>query len=68
MSNEREPIMCFTDIETEFDGTVTAFCYCGWVEYGHNTETANDAAHAHQNAPDVIDDDATDDATDAVTV
>ena len=55
--------MCFADIETEFDGTVTAFCYCGWVEYGHNTETANAAAHAHQNAPDVIDDDATDAAT-----
>lgn len=47
--------MCFADIETEIDGTVTAFCCCGWVECGHNTETANAAADAHQNAPDDID-------------
>ncbi|MDX8053783.1 hypothetical protein SK571_30820 [Lentzea sp. BCCO 10_0798] len=50
--------MCDTEIETEIDGTVTAFCYCGWAEYGHNTETANAAAHAHENALDVIDADA----------
>lgn len=58
MSDEWEPIMCYADIATEYDGTVTAFCYCGWVEYGHNTESADAAAYAHQNAPDDIDADA----------
>ena len=44
------PIMCYA----ETDNTVTAFCYCGWVEYGHTQESADAAADAHQNAPDVI--------------
>jgi hypothetical protein len=46
--------MCYADTTTENDGTVTAYCYCGWVEYGHTPESA-DAADAHQNAPDDID-------------
>lgn len=53
------PIMCYADTATETDNTVTAFCYCGWVEYGHTQESANAAADAHQNAPDVIDADDT---------
>lgn len=59
------PIMCYADITIETDNTVTAFCYCGWVEYGHTQESADAAAEAHQNAPDVIDADA---ATTAATV
>jgi hypothetical protein len=54
MSNEGEPIMCYADT-TETGGTVTAHCYCGWVDYGHTQESADVAAHAHQNAPDDID-------------
>ena len=50
------PIMCYADTATETDNTVTVFCYCGWVEYGHAPESADAAAEAHQNAPDVIDD------------
>ncbi|ASO21607.1 hypothetical protein FHR81_003251 [Actinoalloteichus hoggarensis] len=42
--------MCFADVITEPDGTVTAYCYCGWVEYGHTPETADDAAESHQNS------------------
>ncbi|WP_157617170.1 hypothetical protein [Saccharomonospora marina] len=49
------PIMCYADTTTETDNTVTAFCYCGWVEYGHTQESADAAAEAHQNAPDAID-------------
>ncbi len=48
--------MCYADTATETDNTVTAFFYCGWVEYGHTPESADAAAEAHQNAPDVIDD------------
>ena len=55
MSDEWEPIMCYADTTTETDDTVTAFCYCGWVEYGHTQESADAAAYAHQNAPDDID-------------
>lgn len=47
--------MCYADTTTETDDTVTAFCCCGWVEYGHTQESADDAAAAHQNARDVID-------------
>lgn len=47
--------MCYADTTTETDDTVTAFCYCGWVEYGHTQESADAAAYAHQNAPDDID-------------
>ena len=49
------PIMCYADTATETDNTVTAFCYCGSVDYGHTPESA-DAAEAHENASDVIDD------------
>lgn len=56
MSDEWEPIMCYADTATENDGTVTAYRYCGRVEYGHTQESA--AAYAQQNAPDDIDDDA----------
>ena len=42
--------MCYADTTTENDGTVTAYCYCGWVEYGHTQESADAAAYAHQNA------------------
>ena len=48
--------MCYADTATETDNTVTAFCYCGWVEYGHTPESADTAAEAHENAPDIIDD------------
>ncbi|MEV6825598.1 hypothetical protein [Amycolatopsis sp. NPDC051102] len=58
--------MCYADTTTETDNTVTAFCYCGWNDTGHATqESADAAAYAHQNAPDVID--AADDFT-AATV
>lgn len=52
------PIMCYADTTAETADTVTEFCYCGWVEYGHTQESADAAAYAHQNAPDVIDADA----------
>jgi hypothetical protein len=52
-----EPIMCDADTIMNDDGTVTAFCYCGWVEYGHTQESADAAAEAHQNAPDDTDTD-----------
>lgn len=48
--------MCYADTITENDGTVTAQCYCGWVEYGHTQESADDAAGTHQNRPDNVDD------------
>jgi hypothetical protein len=44
--------MCYADTTTETANTVTAFCYCGWVEYGHTQESADAAAETHQNAPD----------------
>lgn len=44
--------MCYADTITETDGTVTAFCYCGWVEKGHTQKSADEAAYAHQNAQD----------------
>jgi hypothetical protein len=47
--------MCYADTTTEPDDTVTAHCYCGWVEYGHTQESADAAAYAHQNTPDDID-------------
>lgn len=47
--------MCYADTATENDGTVTAYCYCSWVEYGHTQESADAAAYAHQNTPDDID-------------
>ncbi|WP_157434240.1 MULTISPECIES: hypothetical protein [Actinoalloteichus] len=42
--------MCFADTLTETDDTVTAYCYCGWVEYGHTQESADAAAESHQNS------------------
>lgn len=47
--------MCDADTTTENSGTVTAHCYCGWVEYGHTPESADAAADAHQHAPGDID-------------
>lgn len=44
--------MCYADTTTNDDGTVTAYCYCGWSEH-HRTQTAADsAAEAHQNRED----------------
>jgi hypothetical protein len=59
-----EPVMCYADAITENNGTATAQCYCGWVEYGHTQESADAAAEAHQNRPDDI---AADDATESTT-
>jgi hypothetical protein len=50
-----EPIVCYTDTTTNDDGTVTAFCYCGWADDHDTQESADAAADSHQNAPDVID-------------
>lgn len=45
-------IMCYADTITEIDGTVTAYCCCGWVEHEHTPESADVAAETHQNASD----------------
>jgi hypothetical protein len=44
--------MCYADTTTEIDGTVTAYCCCGWVEHGHAPESADIAAETHQNTSD----------------
>lgn len=44
-------IMCYADTITEIDGTVTAYCCCGWVEHEHTPESADIAAETHQNTP-----------------
>jgi hypothetical protein len=42
--------MCYADTATNDDGTVTAFCYCGWSETHDTQESADVAAERHQNA------------------
>lgn len=44
--------MCYADTITENDGTVTAYCYCGWSETHPTQEAADAAAEQHQNAQD----------------
>jgi hypothetical protein len=43
--------MCFADTVANDDGTVTAFCYCGWSEIHRTQESADAAAEQHQNRP-----------------
>lgn len=44
--------MHYADTTTNDNGTVTAFCYCGWSEVHPDQETADAAAERHQNTPD----------------
>jgi hypothetical protein len=55
MSDEWEPIMCYADTDTNDDGTVTAFCYCGWSDDFATQELADAAAEEHVNLPDDLD-------------
>ena len=52
--------MCDVDIITNDDGTVTAFCCCGWSETHDAPELADVVAEWHQNRAfdiDLLDDD-----------
>lgn len=44
--------MHYADTTANDNGTVTAFCYCGWSEVHPDQETADTAAERHQNTPD----------------
>lgn len=52
MSTERRTITHFADTATNDNGTVSAFCYCGWSETHPTQEAADAAAERHQNTPD----------------
>ncbi|MEV0675899.1 hypothetical protein AB0I60_05175 [Actinosynnema sp. NPDC050436] len=40
--------MCYADTAANDDGTVTAFCYCGWSTVRATPEAADDAAVCHR--------------------